>query len=504
VANNLKSSKSAPGRTGPRVPIGIEGLDDVLGGGVTPDRLYLLEGSPGTGKTTLALQFLLHGVAQGEPGLYITLSETGAELRAVAETHGWSLEGITIFELVGQKEMEAEAEQSILHPAEVELGETTDRIIAEVRRLEPKRVVFDSLSELRLLAQSPLRYRRQILALKQFFSRCACTVLLLDDRTSEPADLQLHSIAHGVITLEQSPRDFGPERRRLRIVKMRGIKFRGGYHDFDLHTGGLTVYPRLVAAEHRSTTANAVVSTGQAELDALLGGGLTPGSSTLLMGPSGVGKTTAAVSCMIEALHRGEACTYFLFDEGLSTLLKRSAALGMDLQPHLESGQLTLVPIDPAELSPGEFMHRVRTAVEVEHSKFVAIDSLNAYLQAMPGDRFLLLQMHELLNYLNQKSIITLLILGQHGLVGEIRSDLDLSYLSDAILLFRFFESQGQLLTALSVVKSRTSAPERTIREFKLGPSGLRVGPALSDFRGVMSGLPTYRGKEPMLEPDGP
>lgn len=502
MANKFNSSKPSPGRSGPRVPIGIEGLDDVLGGGVTPDRLYLLEGSPGTGKTTLALQFLRHGIAQGEPSLYITLSETAAELRAVAETHGWSLDGMTIFELVGQKEMDAEAEQSILHPAEVELGETTDRIIAEVQRLKPKRIVFDSLSELRLLAQSPLRYRRQILALKQFFSRCACTVLLLDDRTSEPADLQLHSIAHGVITLEQSPRDFGAERRRLRIVKMRGIQFRGGYHDFDLNTGGLTVYPRLVAADHRSMNTHAAVSSGQAELDALLGGGLTPGSSTLLMGPSGVGKTTTAVSCMLEALRRGEACTYFLFDEGLSTLLKRSAALGMDLQPHMESGQLTLLPIDPAELSPGEFMHRVRSAVELEHARFVAIDSLNAYLQAMPGDRFLLLQMHELLNYLNQKSIITLLILGQHGLVGEVRNDLDLSYLSDAILLFRFFESRGQLLTALSVVKSRTSAHERTIREFKLGPSGLRVGPALSDFQGVMSGLPTYAGKERMLEAD--
>jgi circadian clock protein KaiC len=502
VANNSSPSKSSPDKLGPRVPVGIEGLDDVLGGGVTPDRLYLLEGSPGTGKTTLALQFLLHGAAKGEPVLYITLSETAAELRAVADTHGWSLDGLTIFELVSEKEMEAEAEQSILHPAEVELGETTDRIIAEVQRLQPKRVVFDSLSELRLLAQNALRYRRQILALKQFFSRCSCTVLLLDDRTSEPADLQLHSIAHGVITLEQTPRDFGAERRRLRIVKMRGIKFRGGYHDFDLNTGGLTVYPRLIAAEHRSTTTHSAVSSGQAELDALLGGGLMPGSSTLLMGPSGVGKTTTAVSCMLEALRRGDACTYFLFDEGLPTLLKRCAALGMDLQPHLDSGRLTLLQIDPAELSPGEFMHRVRTAVEVDHSKFVAIDSLNAYLQAMPGDRFLLLQMHELLNYLNQKSVITMLILGQHGLFGEIRNDLDLSYLSDAIVLFKFFESRGQLLTALSVVKSRTSAHERTIREFKLGPSGLRVGPALSDFEGVLTGLPTYGGKERLLEAD--
>ncbi|MDY6946037.1 MAG: ATPase domain-containing protein [Pseudomonadota bacterium] len=496
----MQSGKSGPGRSSPRVPLGIEGLDDVLGGGITPDRLYLLEGSPGTGKTTLALQFLLHGAARGEACLYITLSETADELRAVADTHGWSLDDLTIFEMVSEEEMEAEAEQSILHPAEVELGETTNRIIAEVQRLQPKRVVFDSLSELRLLAQHPLRYRRQILGLKQFFSRCACTVLMLDDRTSDPADLQLHSIAHGVITLEQSPRDFGAERRRLRIVKMRGIKFRGGYHDFELNTGGLIVYPRLVAADHRSTGTPAVVSTGLAELDALLGGGLMPASNTLLMGPSGVGKTTTAVSCMLAALHRGEACTYFLFDEGLTTLRMRSAALGMDLQPHLDCGRLTLLPIDPAELSPGEFVHRVRTAVEVEGTSFIVIDSLNAYLQAMPGERFLLLQMHELLNYLNQKSVTTLLILGQHGLVGEMRSDLDLSYLSDTILLFRFFECRGELLTAASVVKSRTTAHERTIREFKLGPSGLRVGPALSDFQGVMSGLPTYRGAEPLLE----
>jgi circadian clock protein KaiC len=307
-----------------------------------------------------------------------------------------------------------------------------------------------------------------------------------------------------VITLEQTPRDFGAERRRLRIVKMRGIRFRGGYHDFDLNTGGLMVYPRLVAADHRTTGSPAVVSTGQVELDTLLGGGLMPASNTLLMGPSGVGKTTTAVSCMLAALHRGETCTLFLFDEGLTTLLMRSAALGMDLQPHLDSGRLTLLPIDPAELSPGEFTHRVRTAVEVEGSSFIVIDSLNAYLQAMPGDKFLLLQMHELLNYLNQKSVITLLILGQHGLVGEVRNNLDLSYLSDTILLFKFFEARGELLTALSVVKSRTSAHQRTIREFKLGPGGLRVGSALRDFQGVMTGLPTYQGTEPMLESDDP
>ncbi len=493
------SRPAAAFSTSPRASTGISGLDDILGGGLTKDRLYLVEGTPGTGKTTLSLQFLLSGLAQGEAGLYITLSETADELRAVAAAHGWSLDGLSLFELVSEAGLDPETEQTVLYPSEVELGETTREVMRQVEELRPARVVFDSLSEMRLLAQSQLRYRRQILALKQFFSSRQCTVLMLDDRTADPTDLQLHSIAHGVISLEQVPRDFGAERRRLRVVKMRGIKFRGGYHDFILDTGGLTVFPRLVAAEHHVNFNLQCASTGNDGLDQLLGGGLVSGTNILFSGPSGVGKTTTAVRCMFTALERGEKATYYLFDEGLGTLLARSAALGMDLRPYLDNGQLTLRQIDPAELSPGEFTQDIRETVERNAATFLVIDSLNAYLQSMPGEKFLLLQMHEMLSYLNQQGIKTVLILGHHGLVGEIRSEIDLSYLSDTLLLFRFFEAQGEVRSAISVVKSRTSAHERTIRELRLGMGGLRVGEALKDFEGVLSGLPSYKGKSLML-----
>ena len=487
-----------------RASTGIQGLDDILDGGLTPDRFYLVEGTPGTGKATLALQFLLEGARLGEPALYITLSETAEELRAVGQSHGWSLDGLSLFELVSESGLDPESEQSVLHPSEVELGETAREVMKRVDDIAPARVVFDSLSEMRLLAQSPLRYRRQILALKQFFSTRRCTVLMLDDRTSDPTDLQLHSIAHGVISLEQAPRDFGAERRRLRVVKMRGVKFRVGYHDLLLDTGGLVVFPRLVAAEHHKDFAPTVASTGNKSLDALLGGGLIPGTNTLLSGPSGVGKSTTAVRCMLAALERGEKATYYLFDEGLGTLLSRSAALGMDVRPHLRSGTLRIQQVDPAELSPGEFATAARSAVEGHGSSFLVIDSLNAYLQAMPGEQYLLLQMHELLSYLNQQGITTMLVLGQHGILGDVRSEVDLSYLSDIVLLFRFFEATGELRSALSVIKSRASSHERTIREFKLGPDGLQVGEALRDFEGLLTGLPSYKGEVPLLNSDNP
>ena len=478
---------------------GVDGLDNILGGGLTPNRVYLVEGSPGAGKTTLALQFLLKGAEVGEAGLYITLSETRSELLAVADAHGWEVDAISIVELLSDEGLDPEYEQSILHPAEVELGETVKNVMHQVEAIKPARIVLDSLSELRLLSQNPLRYRRQILALKRYFATRDCTVLLLDDNTSDPSDLQLHSIAHGVVSLDQLVHDYGGARRRLRVAKMRGLKFREGFHDFTLETGGIDVYPRLVAAEHHAEFSSTPLSTGSEGLDALLGGGLIPGTNTLLIGPSGVGKTTTVVGCLMAALKRGERCIYYLFDETLRTLLLRSKALGMDLSPFLESGQLTLRQIDPAEMSPGQFTSDVREAVEEEGVRYVAIDSLNAYLQAMPGERYLLLQMHELLGYLNQRGVVTMLVLGQHGIVGEVETDIDISYLSDTMILFRYFEHQGEVLTALAAVKSRGSAHERTIRQFRLARGGIEVSEALRDFDGVLAGLPSYRGDTEIL-----
>jgi circadian clock protein KaiC len=487
----------------PRASTGVSGLDRILGGGLTPSRMYLLEGAPGTGKTTFALRFLMAGVQLGEVGLYVTLSETAAELRAVVESHGWTLDGIDVHELVNELDIDPQEQQSILHPSQIELGETIVNVTQEIARINPSRVVFDSLSEMRLLAQDPLRYRRQILALKQFFATRQCTVLLLDDKTSDPVDLQLHSIAHGVVTLDQSGEVFGAERRHLRVVKMRGMKFQGGLHDFTLDTGRVEVFPRLVAADHQIEFVPTPVTTGSSELDDMLGGGLVPGANALLIGPSGIGKTTTAVRCMLAALERGQSAHYYLFDEGLGTLLARSKALGLDLTPHIESGRLIVQQIDPAAMSPGEFAHGVMHNVQERGASFVVIDSLNAYLLAMPGQAFLLLHMHELLNFLNQQGVITMLIVGQHGLIGEMRSDIDLSYLSDSILYYRFFEAGGEVRSAISAVKSRTGENQRSIREFRLSSRrGLRIGGALQGFEGVLSGMATYRGVTPMLSDD--
>jgi circadian clock protein KaiC len=486
----------------PRASTGVPGLDDILGGGLTANRVYLVEGTPGTGKTTLALQFLLEGARHGERGLYITLSETSSELHSVAASHGWSLEKLSLFELVNDLGFDPDSEQSILHPSEMELGETTKSVMREVDAQAPVRIVFDSLSEMRLLAQNPLRYRRQILALKHYFASRTCTVLLLDDKTSDPGDQQLHSVAHGVISLEQIAQEFGAERRRLRVIKMRGMKFRGGFHDFVLETGGIRVFPRLVAAEHRRNFETAISPTGSVGLDQLLGGGLVPGTSTLISGPSGIGKTTTAIRCVLTALERGQSAAYYLFDEGMGTLITRCTALGMDIRPYIESGQLTVHHIDPAELAPGEFTHMLRCAIENDGATFVVIDSLNAYLQAMPGEKFLLLQMHEMLTYLSQQGVTTLLVLGQHGVIGDMHSDVDLSYLSDATMSFRFFEANGRIRTAVFVIKSRTNDHQRTMHEFRLSTQhGIQVGDALENFEGILTGLPTYRGTTKMIGP---
>lgn len=477
----------------PKLSTGTAGLDAILDGGIDPGRVYLIEGTPGTGKTTLALSFLIEGARQGDATLYVTLSESENELRAVAANHGWGLDGVDIFELLAADSLDGESEQSVLHPAELELGETARAVMDRVRARSPARVVFDSLSEIRLLAENPQRYRRQVLALQRFFAQQGCTVLLLDDQSSN-GDLRLHSVAHGVVTLEQTALDYGADRRRLRVVKLRGSPFRGGYHDFTIRRGGLAVFPRLVAHEHYAAFNPAPVSTGSAGFDQMLGGGLIPGTNMLLIGPSGAGKTTTATSALVAALRRGGRAAHFVFDEGLPTLLARSATLGMDLRPFVEDGRLILRQINPAEMSPGEFAHHVRQAVEEDGARFVVIDSLNAYMQSMPGEQYLLLQMHELLTYLNQQGVVTLMVLGQHGIIGPVTATVDLSYLADAILLLRFFEARGEVRKAMSIMKTRTANHERTVREVAIGPGGMSVGPPLTGVQGVLSGAPVWTG----------
>lgn len=486
----------------PRISTGSAGLDDILGGGFDANRMYLYEGRPGTGKTTMALQFLLKGAQSGERVLYVTLSETKRELNLVAKRHGWSLEAVDIFELVPpETTLDPDRELTVFHPAEMELSETTNLVFKEVERLNPTRVVLDSLSELRLLAQNPLRYRRQVLALKHFFTNRKCTVVLLDDLSSSQDDLQLHSIAHGVVMLEQLAIDYGAERRRLRVIKMRGIKFRGGFHDFTIEAGGLHIFPRLVAAEHHKPFRGDYTPSGNTELDQLLGGGLERGTNALLIGAAGVGKSSLALTYAIAAAERGEHAVFFAFDEGRGTVEARARTLGLPLEQHLDSGLIRFQQIDPAELSPGEFAANVRKSIERDNARVVIIDSLNGYLNAMPDERFLILQMHELLSYLAQQGVLTILVLAQHGLVGPMDTPLDISYLSDAVIMLRYFEVGGTVRRALSVVKKRSGHHEHTIREFRLSSAGIRLGPPLKEFSGIFSGNPRYTGT---AIPEGP
>jgi circadian clock protein KaiC len=474
----------------------IAGLDDILSGGFTRRRLYLVEGVPGSGKTTLALQYLMAGAAAGETVLYVTLSETEEELRAVAESHGWNLDHIHIRELMpAEATLEPDEQNTIFHPSELELSATTQPILDDVERLRPTRVVFDSLSELRLLAGSALRYRRQILALKQFFATRDCTVMLLDDMTAASHDLQMQSIAHGVILLEQLNPEYGAERRRLRVVKYRGVQFRGGYHDYLIHRGGLEVFPRLVAAEHRQATARAQLQTEIPELDALLGGGFEEGTSTLIVGAAGTGKSTLAAQVATAAARRGHHAALFLFDESPDTLASRCAHLDIDLATAVVSGAISIQQIDPAELTPGEFTHQIRAAVEQHGAKVVVIDSLNGYLNAMPDERHLTIHLHELLMYLGQKGVATILVAAHQGLIGsQMASPVDASYLADAVILLRYFEHNGEVRQAISVMKKRGSRHERTLREFRLDRR-IVIGNTLHEFRGVLTGVPVYEGR---------
>jgi len=495
------------------VPTGITGLDHVLVGGFPANHLYLVEGDPGTGKTTLGLQFLLEGLSRGEKGLYVTLSETKAELCTVAASHGWSLDGIGLFELESlEQRLQAEQQYTVFHPSEIELSETTRNICEQVERIHPARVIFDSLSEMRLLARDPLRYRRQVLALKQFFAGRKCTVILLDDRTSLDTDLQLQSICHGVLVLERVPIEYGGARRRLTISKMRGVQFREGLHDFTIRRGGLQVYPRLVAAEHKQDASKngpmerEEARSGIPELDSLLGGGLHYGTSTLALGPAGSGKSTLLTQFAAALARAGEQVACYVFEETRDNFLDRAAGLSLDLRQHIDDGRVTVSQIDPAEIAPGEFAHRVRTAVEgsgdTPAARVVIIDSLNGYLNAMPNESFLVIQMHELLMYLNERRVLTLMVLAQHGLVGSaMQSPVDVTYLADTVIVLRYFEAFGEVKQAISVIKKRTGGHERSIREFRITPTGLQIGSALRDFEGVLTGVPSFTGKRGDLMP---
>jgi circadian clock protein KaiC len=483
---------------------GVEGLDDILVGGLRRGRVYLLEGSPGTGKTTIAAQFLLEGAKQGEPGLYITLSETEEELRETAESHGWELGPPNrIFELVPPESLlDDQQQQSLLYSSDLELGETTKRIFEAIEGHSPKRVVLDSLSEIRLLAQSSLRYRRQVLALKHYFSRNDATVLMLDDLTTENLDKTVHSVAHGVIRLEETAPDYGAERRRLRVIKYRGQRFRGGHHDMVIETGGVRVFPRLISGEHRTSFKRETISSSSPALDRLLGGGIERGSSTLVLGPAGTGKSLLTLTFAIKAVERGEKAAVFVFDEELGLLFERAKGLGIDLQALKDGGNLLIEQVDAAEMSPGEFSQRVRSCVESLGARTVVIDSLNGYQQAMPEEKQLILHMHELLQFLNRQGATTFLTVAQHGLVGDMQAPVDVTYLADTVVLLRYFEAAGRVRRAISIIKKRTSAHEDTIREYRIGSDGISLGEPLNNFQGVLRGVPELIG-ETVLMNDG-
>ncbi|MFT3692317.1 MAG: gas vesicle protein GvpD [Kofleriaceae bacterium] len=478
-----------------RVETGIVGLDQITGGGIPRNHIYLVEGDPGVGKTTLALTYLLEGVRAGEKGLYITLSETSDEVRLIAKSHGWSLDGVELFELSAlEAQMRVDAENTVFHPSDVELTETTRAVLAYIDKVKPSRVVFDSLSELRLLAQSHLRYRREVLNLKQYFSRNRATVLLLDDRSGNEHDIELQSIAHGVISLQQHPPEYGGDRRRLRIVKMRGIPYQTGFHDFEIVTGGMQVYPRLIAADHHKVFDAKPVTSGVAALDSLLAGGIERGTSTLLLGPAGAGKSAVSGQYACSLARGGEKVALFVFDELRRIAIERADSLGLGMSKLVESGSIIVQQIDPAEMGPGKFSDRIQALVS-EGVSMVIIDSLNGYLQAMPAERFMYIHLHELLAYLGQLGVTTLMTMAQNGLVGDVRSPVEVTYVADNVILFRYFEHQGRVRKAISVVKKRTGVHEDTIRELTVGPT-VTVGEPLEQFRGVLTSVPTFHGEE--------
>jgi circadian clock protein KaiC len=494
-----------PARSASLASTGVAGLDTILAGGLPTSHLYLLDGSPGTGKTTLALQFLLTGLAHGERGLYVTLSESREELSEVAASHGWTVDGIDVFELSNEDAGAAGDSYTLFHPAEVELQGVVDRLFAAVERSDPRLVVIDSLSEMRLLARDALRFRRQILALKQFFATRGCTVLLLDDKTAPEGDLQLHSLAHGVLQLEHVALEYGAERRRLQVLKLRGRRFLGGYHDFRIRTGGLAVYPRIQRQPTQPDGVGRALPSGSTELDALLGGGLPAGTSVLITGPAGTGKSVLATQYACASAMRGEKACIYMFDERLGTFMMRADGLGMELRELVADGRLTLCQVEPTERSPGEFANEVLRVVEEEGVRMIVIDSINGYMQSMPEERLLPVQVHELLTYLASRGVTAMLTLVQRGIFGNpVDEAADVSYLADSVILMRYFEVSGAVRQAVSVVKKRSGNHERTIREFRVAKGGLHVGPPLTEFQGVLTGVPQYVGDGYPLMRRGP
>lgn len=488
-----------------RVSTGVSGLDDILMGGLPENHLYLIEGDPGTGKTTIALQFLMEGLKKGERGLYVTLSESKRELLEVARSHEWPLQDLPIYEMTPiDEELNPEAQYTVFHPSDVELADTIASVLKQVDELAPRRVVFDSLSELRMLARDPLRYRRQILGLKRYFAGRNCTVLLLDDHTADANDLQLQSIAHGVVLMQNLEREFGIKRRRLEVRKLRGSRFREGFHDYTIQTGGVLVFPRLIASEHQPGFKRHSVSSGLTGLDTLLGGGIDTGTSTLLMGPAGSGKSTVAAQYAVAASRRGEMSVFFAFDESVDTLIERSRNLGMNLDPFIASGKLELRQVNPAELSPGEFIADVRKYVAEKNARVVVIDSINGFLNAMPNEQFLSMQLHEMLAYLGQNGVATLLTLSQHGMLGNhMDSPIDVSYLADSVVLFRYYEARGEVKQAISVLKKRSGPHERAIRELQFVKGGIEIGQPLKQFEGILTGIPRPVQSDPDTRSNG-
>lgn len=468
-------------------------MDDILGGGLPPNRLYVVEGEPGSGKTTMALQFLMEGVKRNERSLYITFSETEDELMAVAQSHHWDLSKLDLIDLSTlERQLTNESQTSLFHPSEIELNKVTENLLKRIDEISPVRIVFDSVSEMRLLAENPLRYRRQILSLKQALSSRKSTVYFLDDLTSTSQDLQVQSIAHGVIRLTRLHHEFGGERRQIRILKLRGVKFISGHHDFDVETGGVRVFPRLISSHHSDEPIQGFLASGEAGLDSLLGSGLDRGTANLFMGPAGTGKSSMCLLYAMAAIEKGEKVAFFCFDETIANLLKRSRAIGLKVDEAMKSGKLVIQKIDPAELSPGAFTGLIQDKIRQENVSVVVIDSLNGYIQAMPQESFITLQLHELLAYLNNQGIVTLMTLAQHGMIGTMNSPVDLTYLADTVVLTRYYEANGAVKKAISVIKKRTGTHEDTIREYTIDKTGVHVGKILNKFQGILTGVPRF------------